>query len=66
MSAGADTKANTRGGSALERGDEAPLEPLAQLGDALHGVGAAAAIVDTAELVAVHTARVGVGGVSGP
>ena len=32
---GADTKANTLGGSgALERGDRALLEPLAKLGDA--------------------------------
>ena len=35
-SAGADTKANTLGaGGALQRGHGAPLEPLAQLGDAL-------------------------------
>ena len=40
MSRGADTKANTWGGGALERGHGAPLEPLAQLGDALRGVGA--------------------------
>ena len=65
MLMGADTKATTRGSGARQRDDGAPLETLAQLGDALHGVGAAAAIVDTAELVAVHTARVGVGGVSG-
>ena len=62
MSAGADTKANARGGGAHERGDEAPLEPLAQLGDALGGVGAlelhdAVVHVDTAELVAAQAAR---------
>ena len=33
------------GGGALQRGHSAPLEPLAQLGDALGGVGTAAAIV---------------------
>ena len=38
MLAGADTKANTRGGSALERDHGATLEPLAELGDALGGV----------------------------
>ena len=40
MSRGADTKARTLGarGGALERGHGAPLEPLAQLRDALGGV----------------------------
>ena len=66
MLTGADTKANTRGGGALERGDEAPLEPLAQLGDALGRVGALALVVETAELVADQTARVGVGDVNEP
>ena len=36
---------------ALERGHCASLEPLAQLGDALCGVGADAMTVDAAELV---------------
>ena len=36
---------------ALERGDGGPHEPLAQLGDALGGVGAVALAVDAAELV---------------
>ena len=53
-------------GSALERGDEAPLEPLAQLGDALGREGALASVVETAELVADQTAREGVGDVNGP
>jgi hypothetical protein len=56
LSAGADTKANTWGGGALERGHGAPLEPLAQLRDALGGVGATAAIIEAAELVAGQTA----------
>ena len=55
MSIGADTKANARGG-ALERGHGALLECLAQLGDALGGVGADPPLVDAAELVAVQTA----------
>ena len=66
LSAGADAKASTRGGGARQRDDGAPLETLAQLGDALHGVGAAVVTVNTAELVVVQTARVGVGGVNGP
>ena len=41
VSMGADTKANTQGGGALERGHGASLERLAELGDALGGVGAA-------------------------
>ena len=48
---GADTKANALGRGALERGHVALLEPLAQLGDALGGVGAFAAIINAAELV---------------
>ena len=39
------------GGGALERGHGAPLEPLAQLGDALGGVGAVAILMEAAELV---------------
>ena len=48
------------GGSALERGHGAPLETLAQLGDALCGVGAVAREeVDAAELVSEQTAKEG-------
>ena len=54
---GADTKANTRGGSALERGHGAPLEPLAELGDALGGVGAFAPAGDAAEFVVGQAAK---------
>ena len=50
LSMGADTKANTRGGSALERGHSASLERLAELGDALGGVGASS-ILDAARHV---------------
>ena len=60
MSRGADTKANAFGaGGALERGHGAPLEPLAELGDALGGVGAIAITIDAAELVAGQTAKEG-------
>ena len=60
LSMGADTKANaTVGGGALERGHGAPLEPLAQLGDALRGIGAAADVVDAAELVRLQTVKEG-------
>ena len=48
---GADTRASTMGRCALEQGHVALLEPLAQLGDALDGVGAFAVLVDAAELV---------------
>ena len=48
---GAGTRASTMGRCALERGHVALLEPLAQLGDALRGVGAAAFIIEAAELV---------------
>ena len=44
------------GGGALERGHSASLEHLAQLGDALRGVGAFANRVDAAELVVGQTA----------
>ena len=57
LSAGADTKANTWGAGALERGHGAPLERLAQLGDALGGVGAAATTINAAELVVGQTAE---------
>ena len=52
MSAGADIKANTWGGSALERGHGTPLEPLAERSDALSGVLAVPIPVDATELVA--------------
>ena len=45
------------GGGALQRGHGAPLEPLAQLGDALRGVGAVAMTVDAAELVVAQPAK---------
>ena len=58
MSAGADTKANAFGAAgALQRGHGAPLEPLAQLGDALRGVGAAAVPIKAAELVVAQAAK---------
>ena len=44
------------GGGALERGHGAPLEPLAQLRDALGGVGAIAERVEAAELIVGQTA----------
>ena len=62
---GADTKANARGGGALQRGQGAPLEPLAQLGDALGGVGAIASPIEAAELVAGQAANIGKEGVNG-
>ena len=60
--AGACQRALTRkqtlqGGGALQRGDRAPLEPLAQLGDALRGVGAAAVPIKAAELVVAQAAK---------
>ena len=58
MSTGADTKANTLwGGGAPERGHGTPLERLAQLGDALRGVGAPAIMINAAELVVVQAAK---------
>ena len=58
MSRGADTKANTLwGGGAPERGHSTPLERLAQLGDALRGVGAAAILADAAEPVLIQPAK---------
>ena len=53
---GANTKAKHRSGGALERGNRAFLERLAQLGDTLGGVGALAVIVDAAELVTAQAA----------
>ena len=45
------------GGGALERGHGAPLEPLAELGDALGGVGAVTLIIEAAELVTGQAAK---------
>ena len=57
VSAGVDTKANTLwDGGAPERGHGAPLERLAQLGDALRGVGASAGIINASELVSAQAA----------
>ena len=58
MTTGADTKANTLwGGGAPERGHGAPLERLAQLGDALSGVSALTLIIEAAELVVIQAAK---------
>ena len=54
---GADRKASMQGGGALERGHGAPLERLAQLGDALCSVGAAAPPIDAAKLVLDQAAK---------
>ena len=57
---GADTKANTSGwrpGGAPKRGHGATLERLAELGDALGGVGAVAVSTDAAELVVTQAAK---------
>ena len=60
VSAGALTQKQTlRVGGALERGHGATLERLAELGDALSGVGAVAITADAAELVADQTAKEG-------
>ena len=55
MSVGADMKANTWGGGALERGHGTPLEPLAERSDALSGVLAVPILVDATELVVGQT-----------
>jgi hypothetical protein len=56
-------------GGALERSHGAPLEPLAQLGDALRGVGtldiATIIFVEAAEMVPGQAASTGMGSVSG-
>ena len=57
VSTGADTKANTRVSSALERDHGATLEPLAELGDALGGVDAVTLIIETAELAVGQAAK---------
>ena len=54
---GADRKRTLWGGGAPKRGHGAALESLAQLGDALGGVGAAAAMVKAAELVEGQTGK---------
>ena len=54
---GVDRKASTRGGGALERGHGAPLERLAELGDALGSVGAFAPRGDAAETVVGQAAK---------
>ena len=54
---GVDTQKRTLRGGALERGHGAALEALAQLVDALGGVGAAAAIIKAAELDAGQAAK---------
>ena len=57
MSTGVDRKANPRRAGALERGHGAPREALAQLGDALGGVGAVPITVEAAELVVAQAAN---------
>ena len=57
-------KQTLRGGSAPKRGHGAHLEPLAELGDALGGVGAVTPIIEAAELV-VNQAAKGRGSVNG-
>ena len=52
------------GGGEPERSHGAPLEPLAQLGDALGGVGAVPILVDAAQRVTVQAAKKDEGGVS--
>ena len=51
------TQKRARGGGTPQRGHGAPLEPLAQLGDALSSVGAIAAAIEAAELVVGQTAK---------
>ena len=57
VSTGVDRKASTRGGGALERGRGAPLERLAELGDALGSVGAFAPGFDAADTVVGQAAK---------
>ena len=54
---GVDRKARMQGGGALERGHGAPLERLAQLGDALGSVVAGPPGGDAAELVVGQAAK---------
>ena len=51
------TERRTLRGGALERGNGAALEALAQLVDALGGVGAAAVLIKAAELVGGQAAK---------
>ena len=53
------------GGGALERGHGAPLERLAQLGDAHCCVVASALVVEAAEMVVHQAAKVGSDSVNG-
>ena len=62
---GIDRKANTQGCGALERGHGASLEPLAQLGDAVGGVGAPAVPIEAAQLVCRQAAKGERGSVNG-
>ena len=48
-------KQTIRGGDAPKRGHGAALEPLAQFGDALCGVGAITFIIKAAELIVGQT-----------
>ena len=57
MSTALTQKQTLWGGGALERGHGAPLERLAQLGDALGGVGAVTQMIEAAELVAGQAAK---------
>ena len=58
LSAGSDTKANARGGGALERGHGALLEPLEQRSDPLSGGNELALIVIVpTNAVALETER---------
>ena len=50
-----------RGGSTLEVGNGAALQPLAELVDALGGVGALPARVEAAKLIPSETAKQGSG-----
>ena len=55
VSTGADRNANTWAAAALERSHSAPLEPLAQLGEALSGVLPVPVMVEATELVVKET-----------
>ena len=57
MSLGADRIASILERRALERGHSAPLDPLAELGDTLGGVGAFSLFVEAAELVVSQAAK---------
>ena len=52
-------KQTLSGCGALQQGHRAPLEPLAQLGDALRGVGALSTMVQATELIAGQAAMGG-------